>query len=705
MNSATLHSVFSPKSVAVVGASSSAHSIGAEIFHNLLNCHFTGPVFPVNPHRSVVQSVRAYTSVLEIPDEVELVVIVIPAEAVLDCVEQCIEKRVKAIVVISAGFSETGPEGKRRQAQLVARCRSQGIRIVGPNCLGLLNTDPAISLNATFAPTWPPSGSVSFASQSGALGLAILDYAKELGIGIRHFISVGNKADISGNDLLAFWGDDEATKVVLLYLESIGNPKRFMAIARAMTRKKPVLMVKSGRTESGARAATSHTGALVGLDIAVDALLGQVGVVRTNTIEDLFDLAMLLANQPVPRGDRIAIISNAGGPAIMASDACESCGLKMAQLSDETKRELRLFLPAEASVENPIDMIASASANSYERSLMHVLADPGVDAVLVLFVPPIVTEASEVAEAIERACANTTKTVLTCFMGSHGIPAALTSLRKARFPSYTFPESAIHALAKAVNYGLWLRQPEGKFVEFSDIDRDAIPVVLRNAPTQPVSNSRWLGPLEAMSLLSAYGIETPPFRVVHTVEEAISAAQSLGYPVALKLISSTIQHKSDVGGVHLHLHDAHAVKTAFERLETHRAKASPASDEGVLIQKMMPTGVEILIGMTLDPAFGPLIGLGLGGIHVELLRDVVFRVHPITDVDAAQMVSQLRGARLLDGFRGAPPADRDAIVKALLRVNAMLSDLPQMIEMDLNPLIVYPPMQGLIAVDAKIRIS
>ena len=699
--SQSLDVLFRPRAVAVVGASRKRGSVGAEIFHNLVTTGFSGAVYPVNPGASSVQAVKAWPRVRDIPDVVDLAVIVVPKDHVLDVVDDCGEAGVKGLIVISAGFAETGAAGKALQAELVRRVRDKGMRMVGPNCLGLLNTDPEVCVDATFAPTWPPVGNISFSSQSGALGLAILDKARELGIGLRHFASVGNKADVSGNDLLEYWENDPQTQVVLLYLESFGNPTRFMRIARRMTRHKPIVVVKSGRTEAGARAASSHTGSLAGMDVAVDALLGQAGVVRTDTIEQLFDLAMLLANQPVPEGRRVAILSNAGGPAIMASDACESHGLQVPALSVATEAALRAFLPPEASVRNPVDMIASAPASSYERALTIVLDDPGIDAVIVLFVPPVVTEATEVANAIRHAAAGARKPVATCFMGTHGIPPALTSLREGRLPSYAFPESAAIALSRAVRYGQWRRRPEGRVPALTGIDPARARAVVARAP-----QGGWLEPDGVREVLAAYGIAGLGAALATTAAAAVAAAEKVGLPVAVKLVSATITHKSEVGGVVLGGAVADAVREAFETIARRVGERGRSAEmQGVVVQAMAPRGVETFVGVAQDPAFGPLVAFGIGGVLVELWKDVVFRVHPLTDVDAQEMLDQIRGKALLDGFRGEPPADRAALVEALLRVSRLVTDLPELAELDLNPLVALSPGRGVVAVDARIRLG
>jgi len=712
----TIDAILRPRSVAVIGASRTRGTIGAEIFHNLLSRGFNGPVFPVNPKAEVVQSVKAYPTIADVPGPVDLAVIVVPAPHVLPVVEACGRNGVQAVVVISAGFKETGPEGTARETALRECVQRHGMRLVGPNCLGVVNTEPGVQLDATFAPTYPPAGRVAFSSQSGALGLAILEYAAELNIGVSHFVSVGNKADVSGNDLLEFWERDPGTNVILLYLESFGNPRRFTQIARRVGRRKPIIAVKSGRTRAGRRAAASHTGSLAGSDVAVDALFLQSGVIRTDTIEELFDVAMLVANQPVPRGPRVGIVTNAGGPGIMASDACESHGLEVAPLAEATVATLRAFLPAEASTRNPVDMIASAAPESFEKAVRLVARDPNVDAVLAIFVPPIVTQPLDVAQAIVRGAAaaardaavasESPKPVLSCFMGSHGVPAGLRSLHEGHIPSYAFPESAAIALARAARHGAWLAEPEGTVARFDDVDRAAASRVLAAACARaPDDGHAWLTVEEVKELLSAYRIPTPPTAFAASAGEAVEAARRVGFPVAVKLVSDTITHKSDVGGVLLDRRDEDDVRAAFRGIEERlAARGERGAMRGVAIQPMIREGIEAIVGATQDPSFGPILMFGLGGVHVELLRDVSFRIQPLTDRDAHDLVRSVRGYPLLEGYRGGPPGDIAALEQALLRLSQLVGDHDPIAEMDLNPLMVLRPGHGCVAVDARIAV-
>ncbi len=720
-----LDAVFRPRAVAVIGASRERGSVGAEIFHNLIVNQFNGPVYPVNPKADSVQSVRAYARIEDVPAPVDLAVIVVPAAHVLPILDACGRHGVRAAIVISAGFKETGDEGRARELALLECARRHGMRLVGPNCLGVLSTDAHVRMDATFAPVYPPSGPVAFSSQSGALGLAILDYAAQLNIGISHFISVGNKADVSGNDLLEYWEADPGTNVILLYLESFGNPRRFLEIARRVSRTKPIAAVKSGRTRAGMRAAASHTGSLAGPDAAVDAMCRQSGVIRTDTIEELFDIAMLVANQPMPRGNRVGIVTNAGGPGILASDACESRGLVVPPLEPATVEALRAFLPREASTRNPVDMIASARPDSFEQAVGLVYDDPNVDAVMAIYVPPIVTDPLDVAQAIVRGAAaaaaratasgGVRKPVLSCFMGAHGIAQGLQSLHTGSIPSYPFPESAAIALSRAARYGAWLAEPEGRPVRFDDCDTPRAASVIAAAAARPPGAARageaapsshaWLRPEEVRTLLDAYGLATPRSEVATSEAEAVATARDMGFPVVLKLMSDTITHKSDVGGVILDVRSEAEVAEGWRAIVARlKALGRESEMEGVLIQQLLNRGIEAVVGVTRDPSFGPLMMFGLGGIQVELMKDVSFRVHPLTDLDARDMIRSIRGHALLEGWRGAPAGDVAALEQLILRVSQMLDEHPEIEDMDMNPVKVLAPGDGCVVVDARVSV-
>lgn len=687
---ASMRSFFEPRVVAVVGAHRARGKIGSEILHNLLTGGFTGSVVPVHPAAATLEGLTAYRRVLDIPGPVDLAVIVVPAVHVLEAVDDCIAKGVRAICVISAGFSESDADGRAREATLVDRIRTAGCRLVGPNCMGLLNTDPEVRLNATFSPVYPPAGSVAMSTQSGALGLAILDYAKRLGIGISSFVSVGNKPDVSGNDLIQYWGDDPRTSVILLYLESFGNPKKFSQIARRVARTKPIVAVKAGRSTAGSRAAASHTGALASSDTVVDALFRQAGVIRTGRLEEMFDVAALLSHQRVPRGPRVAILTNAGGPGILAADACEANGLQLPLLEESTRAELRAFLPAAASVGNPIDMLASAPQEHYERALAVILRDPQVDSVIAIFIPPLVTDPAAVAGAMAKgASGGHGKPVLGVFMRAEGAPGAL-----APIPSYAFPESAALALARVTAYGKWRARPAEPAPELERFAREEIRAVVDRIIAR---GGGWADAGEATGMLSAAGVEVAASGVATTADEAVHTATAIGYPVALKGLGPTLLHKTERQAVALGVADAAAVRAVHEDFTARFG----GEMTGVLVQRMVPKGIEMIVGAIQDPLFGPLIACGTGGVLVDVLADTAFRLHPVNASDAHEMIDELRGARLLRGYRGAPPADEAALRDLLLRVSALVGVAPELQELDLNPVVVLP--SGACVADARLR--
>jgi acetate---CoA ligase (ADP-forming) len=695
---------FTPRSVAVIGASRRRGTVAGEVFHNLLVSGFPGPVYPVNRAAAVVQSVTAYPSVESVPGPVDLAVVAVPADDVVVTAEQCARKGVRALVVLSAGFGEVGDSGRRRQAELLRVCRASGMRLVGPNCMGLLNTDPATPLNATFAPGMPPAGGIGFLSQSGALGLAIIDRASALGLGLSTFVSVGNKADISGNDLLQYWHSDRRTAVILLYLESFGNPRKFSRLARRIGRTKPIVAVKSGRSRAGSRAAGSHTGALVASsDVSVDALFRQCGVIRTDTLTELFDVASLLAHQPVPKGRRVGIVTNAGGPAILCADACEAEGLEVPVLTAASQTALRALLPPQASVANPVDMIAAASPEQYQRVMEIVAKDPGVDALIVIYIPPVVTRPEDVARAIVAGALTVKrkridKPVLTVFMSATGVPDALRA-SDVGIPSYAFPENAAIALSRAARYGEWRQRPEAPRAEFSDIRRDEAAALVARALAR---GEGWLSPDEVNTLLACYGVPMVETRIVADPKQAEMAAREMGTAVALKAIAPGLVHKTEAGAVQLGLSDAQAVRRAADDMAS-RLVAAGHPPTGFVVQRMAPAGVEMLIGIAEDPQFGSLVACGAGGTLVELLRDIVVRLTPLTGHDASEMVRSLKSYPLLTGFRGSPPRDVAAVENVVLRVGALADDLPAVAELDLNPVIVGE--RGAVAVDARIRVK
>ncbi len=702
---ASLLPFFHPRSVAVIGASRDPQSIGYRILENLITFRFQGPVFPVNPKADVIASIPAYPSVRAIPREVDLAIVTVPQRFVLDVVDDCAAKGVRALVVITAGFAETGPEGRALQDELVRRVRGAGMRLIGPNCLGILHTNDAVRLHATFAPSQPLAGRVAMSSQSGALGLAILEYSRTLGVGLSAFISLGNKADVSGNDLLQWWEEDPQTDVILLYLESFGNPRRFARLARRVAHKKPIIAVKGGRTSAGRRAAGSHTAALAASDVAVEALFRQTGVIRTRTLEEMFDVAALLANQPLPPGRRVAILTNGGGPGILCADACEANGLELPPLSEATQARLREFLPPMASVVNPVDMVASASAENYGRALTALLQDEGVDAVVVLFVDTGAADVNEVAAAVRagrQAAGTPHKPVLACFMGVAGTESPLSSPEEV-IPSYRFPESAAIALAHAARYAEWRQAPLGVIPDHPDLRIEEGRRICQRALAQ--RGDGWLLPDEVEALLRAFGLPVPASRFARTADEAVAAAEAIGYPVVVKLASRTLVHKTEWKGVHLNLGHAEAVRQAYAAIQAELARHGRQDEmEGVLVQPMIREGTEVFVGVTEDPMFGPLMAFGLGGVSVELLGDVVFRITPLTDRDAREMVRSIRGYRLLEGYRDKPPADVAAVEDILLRLSRLVEEVPEVAEIDFNPVRLFRPGEGALILDARISV-
>ncbi|HEX5173308.1 MAG TPA: GNAT family N-acetyltransferase [Gaiellaceae bacterium] len=681
---ASLEPFFQPRSVAVVGASRRRGSIGGELFRNVLAADFTGSIYPVNRKGDSVAGVHGCTAVGEIADVVDLAVICVPGEQVLAAAEEALAAGVRALVVISAGFAETGSEGAERQERLLALVREHGARLLGPNCLGIAST--SIGLNATFAPRSFPAGKIGFSSQSGALGLALLERAETTGLGVTSFVSVGNKADVSSNDLLEWWEDDDATEMVVLYLESFGNPRAFSRIARRLARRKPILALKGGSTRAGSRAAGSHTAALAGSDVAVDALFRQAGVIRARTLDELIDVATLLSAQPVPRGPRVALVTNAGGLGILAADACESAGLELPPPSDATRAALAEVMPAEGSSANPIDLLGGATAESFAAALPPVLADPAFDAVIALFVPTVGTDEDAVGAAISRAAAATVgKPVLCTFVSAKGAPPTLRSV--ADVPSFAYPEAAARALGRAAERGEWLRRPTGSRPELA-CDRDAAQNVVREALA---AGGGWLDAEATRLVLEAYAIPLVPERVAPTKIAAVEAARELGFPVVLKTAAPGA-HKTEQGGIALDLADEAALREAAERI------GAP-----LLVQPFVRGGAELLAGVVQDPVFGPLVAFGPGGILAELIGEAQFRLAPLTDLDAAELVRSGKTGRLVAGFRGAPPADEEALIDLLLRLSLLADDLPELVELDLNPVLALP--DGCFAVDARVCVA
>ena len=696
-----LDSLLRPKSIAVVGASRRVGSIGNGMLKHLVGSGFTGPVYPVNPTADSVNSVPSFPSIGALPTVPDLAVIVVPKQLVLGVVRECVATGVKGVVVITAGFREVGGDGIELERELLTLVRENGLRMVGPNCMGVMNTSPDVSMNATFAPTMPPNGPIAFMSQSGAMGMTILDYASEYGIGISQFVSMGNKADVSGNDLIEYWQDDDEVGVILMYIEGFGNPRHFTTLARRATRRKPVLAVKAGRSVAGAKAASSHTGALAQVDIATDALFAQCGVLRSDTVEALFDAAIAFSKAPLPKGRRVAILTSAGGPGIIIADACEGFGLDVAPLSDETQARLREHLPAEASVANPVDMIASATPEQVERAMRIIVADPGIDSVIASYVP-LGLEAPVIAAAINRGAKGCGKPVLAVLMSKRGLPQGMAELDETPIPAYRFPESAARALGQMWRYRQWLDRPVVEVRRF-DVDAARVGQIIASALRE--ERERLTVP-EAFEVLECYGIPVAPFRIATTEDDVVEAAREMGYPIVLKAVSQDIVHKTEAGAVKLDMRDEESLRGGWKEIAAALDSESPAArDAGVLVQRMWTGGRETIVGMTMEPQFGPIVMFGLGGVYVEVQRDVAFRVQPVSTVDALEMIHSLRGYKILEGVRGEQGVDLARLSEVIERVSQMVGDHPEIREMDINPFLAFPEGQASIAVDARFSVG
>jgi len=701
-----LDAILKPKSIAVVGASRREKSIGREILHQLIEFDFHGKVFPVNPKADFIHSIKAFPTVSAIPDPVDLAIIVVPREGVLGVVDDCGKKGVMGIVVITAGFSETGEVGKKFEAQLSERVRQHGMRMIGPNSMGVINTDPAVRMDATFAPTLPLVGRIAFMSQSGALGVAILNMARQIDMGFSFFVSMGNKTNVSGNELLEYWEDDPQTDLILMYFESFGNPKHFMQICRRISKRKPLLVVKSGRTEAGARAASSHTGALVagqGLDIATDALLEQCGAVRVNTVEELFDLALAFSKNALPRGNRLGILTNAGGPAIMATDTAIAHGLRMAEFSERTCQELRRLLPPEASIQNPVDMLPQSDSSKYDACARVLLDDDGIDMLLVVFVPPMLISAMDIVLGLEELRPKYPKPVVAVVMATEEFFVELNRDHPNHMALYIFPDSAVNALAALYRYRVWRDKPVGEVRHFevsSGSARELIQGVRRQGRTQLTAE-------ESLCLVGYYGIPVVQSFPAANREELQYLAKGLRYPVVLKAVAPGLVHKMDVGGVVVDIRGPDellaAAQNMTESIARHREGAA-AGDLGFLVQEYVRGGREVIVGLTHDPKFGPLVMFGLGGIYVETVKDVVFRVPPLTGLEAHEMIQQIRGVKLLRGVRGEAPVDLAALAEILQRFSQLAEDLPEIAEIEVNPLLAFPHAADFRAVDARVRL-
>ncbi len=696
--------LFAPRSVAVIGATNRPGSVGQAVFANVFKHNYAGVVYPVNIKAPSVMSVKAFPTVLDIPDPVDLSIIIVPSAQVPATMEECAQKGIKAAIVITAGFKELGGAGVQQEQLVLKAAKDNGIRLLGPNCLGIINTSPEISLNGSFARLMPRAGNIALVSQSGAVGVAALEYAQGEEIGLSKFVSVGNKADLNENDFLAYLKDDPLTDVIAFYLEDLTDPKRFFQLAREITgekgNKKPILAIKSGRTAAGARAASSHTGALAGSDEAYDALFAQCGVLRVESLEELFDYALAFSAQPLPKGNRVAIVTNAGGLGIMTTDAAVRYGLEIAEFEDQTVAKLKAGLPAAANIHNPVDVLGDAHEDRYRIALEGVLGDVNVDGVIVISTPQLMTNLAAIASTVAEVAPAYHKPTLVCQMALGEIEETLAIWSKARLPHYHFPEEAARGMGAMARYAANIHRDRYDVKTFVDVDRAKVQAVLDRV--KAASRKFVLEP-EAHEIFQAYGFPGVPFFWAQDADQAVSAAADMGYPVALKIVSPDVIHKFDVGGVKLNLANGEEVRRAYQEIRDSVARAHPGADiQGLMVQKMMPKGRETILGMSRDPHFGPLLMFGLGGTFVEVFRDVNFQLAPISEDWALKMIQGLKGYRALTGFRGEPPADLAAIVESLERLSQMVLDFSELKELDINPFMVFEEGKGAAGLDARI---
>lgn len=698
----SLRNFFCPDSVAVIGAAREEEKVGHIILDNIINSGYKGKLFPVNPNADEIHGIKCYHSVLDIPDDLDLTIIAIPVQFVLQVLEECSKKNTKWSIIISAGFKETGIEGTKRERQLIEKAKEYGIRILGPNCLGIIDTECPI--NATFTPNIPPMGKIGFISQSGALGTAILDWAKTNKIGFSKFVSLGNKADISENDLFDDWENEKDTEVITAYLEGVKYGREFMKISSRVSKKKPIIVIKSGNTDAGARAVSSHTGTLAGSARAYEAAFKQAGIIRANTIRDLFNYATAFSYQPLPKGKKVAIITNAGGPGIMATDECEKNDILLASLEKETIDGLKEFLPEAANFYNPIDILGDALADRYKKTMEVVIKDNNVDAIVMLLTPQAMTQPFKTARAIVEVIGKSGKDipVAASFMGGAEVKKAVRFLAEKNIPNFDIPEEAIDTLKVMMEYTDWKSKKEFPIESF-DVDKESVERVFGRCRAE---GRLELGEMEAREILKAYGIRVPEAELASDIDEAKEIAGRIGYPLVLKIVSPNILHKTDVGGVRIGIGSEKELEEDYDDILFHVRKYIPdANIRGILVQEFIKDKKETIIGMSEDPQFGPMIMFGLGGIYVEALKDVSFRIAPLSRQMAGEMIEEIKTTKLLKGTRGEDPSDIESIIEIILKVSQLVIDFPEIIEMDINPLFVKKQGEGSIAGDARIRIG
>ncbi len=707
-----LDAILAPKSVAVIGASTQPGKVGHDIFVNILKGGFTGTLYPVNPTARAISSVRAYPAIKDVPDQLDLAIVILPPRPALQAIQDAVARGVKGLVIVSAGFREVGPEGREIEDRIVAICREANVRVIGPNCLGVINPLPAVRLNASFSARMPKAGNISFISQSGALCTAVLDFAADRNFGFSKFISIGNKADVDELDLLRYLHQDPDTEVILLYVEELRRGPEFIQAVKEITcgdyRPKPVLVIKSGRTSAGAQAAASHTGSLSGTEGVYNAIFQQAGIIRVESIDELFDFATAFAykneselgklRRKVPSGNRVAIVTNAGGPGIVATDMTMFSGLELAQFKDETIETLASHLPSTANLKNPVDVIGDATMERYENALGAVIRDEGVDGALVILTPQSMTDVLGTAEAIARIARKSFKPILCCFMGVIDVSAGVKYLQDHGIPVYKFPENAAKAFGALYRYSNWLNRQHLAQYQLT-FDRERAARIIKDCIARGKTR---LGELDGIGILESYGFKVLPTKLAKTADDAAAIAAEMGLPVVMKIVSEQILHKSDAGGVMVGLESVEEVRQAFDTIVTRgRAYRTDAAIEGVLVQKMAPSGTEVILGLNRYPVFGPLLMFGIGGIFVEVFQDVTFRLAPIGRNEARRMVRQIKGYKLLQGFRGRPKGDIETIEKCLVGLSNMAINHPEIVELDINPLLVHAEGQGATAADCR----
>lgn len=696
-----LERAFYPGSIAVIGASSKPGSLSYQLIHNLVLYGYKGSIYPVNPKAASVYSIPAYPSITTIKNNIDLAVLMVPKEMVLDTVDECHKKNIQSIVVITAGFKETGEEGAEREAALLKKIRKYKMRLIGPNCMGIINTHPEVKMNCTFVQGTPLGGGIGFISQSGALGAAVLRTVQQNDIGLAQFISIGNKADVSGNTVLEYWWHNDDIKVITLYLESFGNPRHFMELTREITKTKPIIAIKSARTKAGMKAASSHTGALASSDAVVDAFIEQSGVIRVNTTDEMFDIAKAFDMANLPEGNRIGILTNAGGPAILAVDECANWGLSVPELTAKTKNKLKKITPPEGSLHNPVDVLPPANADVYSSAAKIMLEDENIDSLIVIVGPPLMLDTLEIAKSICRAVKDTKKTVMLVMMSQDDVIPRLKEVMPVHPPVYRFPEYAARAISRMYNYKKWKERPEGIYREF-DADRKTVRKIIQKYSAK---KGTYLNSEDVSTVLKAYGLPIINSVFTHNTFDLIQISDKIKYPVVLKAVGKKLVHKSDMGGVEVDIHNTDELIRAAEKI-TEKLKFHKAEHllEKFMIQPYVQGGVETILGITSDNKAGHLVMFGLGGIFVEVFKDVNFKLVPVNDVEAASMIRSIKSYEMLKGVRGKKAVNLDYIAEAILRLSQLSRDFPEFMEIDLNPFVFFDEKEKCSILDARIRV-